>query len=111
MREWITYPYLSVKFKRNGESEDVAVRQVCAADAITLFNQYYLHAEAQEAASKGPARSGLGDADKGEMAAIRHYAPDFYRPQICLLNSTTDLGRAGPVGWLRHKETVWSRLR
>jgi len=106
VRDWITYPYLSVEFKRNGELEDMVVRQVCAASTPARFSRCYLYAKARKATSKSPTSSGLGDADNGDMAAIRYYALTFYRPQIRLLDSTADLGRVKPVGWIRYKETV-----
>ena len=59
IRDWITCPYLSVEFKRDGESEDVAVRQVCAAGALALFNRCYLHLEARKAAT--PNKSLVGN--------------------------------------------------
>jgi hypothetical protein len=46
VRDWITCPYLTIEFKRAGESEDVAVKQVAAAGSMALYNRYHLHAEA-----------------------------------------------------------------
>lgn len=36
-------PYLTVEFKRDNESEDVAIAQVAAAGAIALFNRFRLY--------------------------------------------------------------------
>ncbi|KAK3376216.1 hypothetical protein B0T24DRAFT_699494 [Lasiosphaeria ovina] len=70
-RDWITCPYLTVEFKRDGESEDVAVRQVRAAGALALFNRWYLLAEARKA-SKRP-----DDISDDDTAIVRHYTLTF----------------------------------
>jgi hypothetical protein len=46
VRDWITCPYFTIEFKRDGESEDVAVKQVAAAGSMALYNRHHLHAEA-----------------------------------------------------------------
>lgn len=65
VHDWITCPYFTVGFKRDDESEDVAVRRVCAAGALALFNRYYLYTEAR--------RSGSVSTD----THIRHYTLTF----------------------------------
>jgi len=112
VRDWITCPYFSVEFKRDGESEDVAVRQVCAAGALALFNRCYLHLEARKAAT--PIQEPRGQQprqyrQRGDGVHPALYL-DLYRTQICLLGSASDLGWARSVGWLRHEETIRSRL-
>ena len=49
VRDWITCPYLTVEFKRDGVSEDTAVAQVAAAGSIALYNRYRLREAALEA--------------------------------------------------------------
>ncbi|EEU34837.1 uncharacterized protein NECHADRAFT_88424 [Fusarium vanettenii 77-13-4] len=63
VRDSITCPYFTVEFKRDGESEDVAVRQACAAGAIALFNRYSLHIQARKVNPE------LAD----DVSNIRHY--------------------------------------
>lgn len=63
VRDSITCPYFTVKFKRDGEPDDVAVRQVCAAGSLALFNRYSLYASARKVDPK------LTD----DMSNLRHY--------------------------------------
>lgn len=72
VRDWITCPYFSTEFKRDGESEDVAVAQVAAAASLALFNRYNLHSEAQQA------KPNLGN----DLATIRHYTLTFVGPKF-----------------------------
>lgn len=65
VRDWITCPYFTIEFKRDGESEDVAVRQVCAAGALALFNRHCLYHEARKS------RPSL------DFVNIRHYTLTF----------------------------------
>lgn len=65
VRDWITCPYFTIEFKRGGESEDVAVRQVCAAGALALFNRHCLYHEARQS------RPSL------DFVNIRHYTLTF----------------------------------
>ncbi|KAG9250611.1 uncharacterized protein F5Z01DRAFT_683752 [Emericellopsis atlantica] len=66
VRDWITCPYFTVEFKRDGVSEDAAIAQVAAAGSMALYNRYKLREAAREA------RPGL------EMDSnIRHYALTF----------------------------------
>lgn len=51
VRKWITCPYFTIEFKRDGLSEDVAVAQVAAAGSLALFNRYRLHLEVRKAES------------------------------------------------------------
>ena len=71
VRDWITCPYFTIEFKRDGQSEDVAIAQVAAAGSMALYNRYRL----REAARK--ARPGLdGDAN------IKHYVLTFVGPKF-----------------------------
>jgi hypothetical protein len=71
VREWITCPYLSIEFKRDGQSEDTAIAQVAAAGCVALFNRYQLHAEALKA-----------NPDLGGDASIRHYGLTLVGPKF-----------------------------
>ncbi|KAB5581202.1 hypothetical protein GE09DRAFT_1256523 [Coniochaeta sp. 2T2.1] len=64
VRDYITCPYFTIEFKRDGQSEDVAVRQVAAAGSLALFNRWYLHSEARKA------RPSLAE----NLSNLRHYA-------------------------------------
>ncbi|KAL2104781.1 hypothetical protein VUR80DRAFT_9671 [Thermomyces stellatus] len=66
VRDWIICPYFTVEFKRDGESEDVAVKQVVSAGALALLNQHSLYAKTREA------RPGLD-----ERRNVRHYTLTF----------------------------------
>ncbi|KAH6871916.1 hypothetical protein B0T10DRAFT_541412 [Thelonectria olida] len=48
IRNSITCPYFTVEFKRDGEPDNVAVRQVCAAGSLALFNRYSLYTSARK---------------------------------------------------------------
>lgn len=72
VRDWITCPYFSVEFKRDGESEDVAVAQVTAAASLSLYNRYHLHSEAQKAKP----------AICSDSTTIRHYSLTFVGPKF-----------------------------
>ncbi|EFY84160.1 hypothetical protein MAC_08232 [Metarhizium acridum CQMa 102] len=72
VRDWITCPYFSVEFKRDGESEDVAVARVTAAASLALFNRYRLHSEAKKA--KPTVCS--------DSTTIRHYSLTFVGPKF-----------------------------
>jgi hypothetical protein len=67
VRNSITCPYFTIEFKRDSKSEDVALRQVCAAGALALFNRYHLFTEARKAIS------GLTI----DVANVRHYTLTF----------------------------------
>ncbi|KAL6408566.1 hypothetical protein AUP68_08426 [Ilyonectria robusta] len=62
-RDSITCPYFTVEFKRDGEPDDVAVRQVCAAGSLALFNRYSLYTSARKVDPK------LAD----DISNVRHY--------------------------------------
>ncbi|KAB5514922.1 hypothetical protein GE09DRAFT_1264357 [Coniochaeta sp. 2T2.1] len=64
VRGYITCPYFTIEFKRDGQSEDVAVRQVAAAGSLALFNRWYLHSEVRKA------RPSLAE----NLSNLRHYA-------------------------------------
>ncbi|KAH7308402.1 hypothetical protein B0I35DRAFT_360900 [Stachybotrys elegans] len=66
VRDWITCPYFTVEFKRDGVSEDAAVAQVAAAGSIALYNRYRLREAAREARP-----------DLGGDSHIRHYTLTF----------------------------------
>lgn len=71
IREKITYPYLNVEFKRDGQLEDTAVAQVAAAGSLALFNRHQLRAEALKA---HPNLYNDGN--------IRHYTLTFVGPKF-----------------------------
>ncbi|KAI1371401.1 hypothetical protein F4677DRAFT_310087 [Hypoxylon crocopeplum] len=81
VRDWITCPYFTIEFKRDGESEDVAVRQVCAAGALALFNRHHLYCEARRTVSLVDDREG-----------VRHYGLTFvgHKFVFWVLNPTCD---------------------
>lgn len=66
VRDWITCPYFTVEFKRDGQSEDAAIAQVAAAGSMALYNRYKLREAAREA------QPALKD-----DSHIRHYALTF----------------------------------
>ena len=47
VRDDITCPYFTIEFKRDGQSEDVAIRQVIAAGSLALYNRWRLYSEAR----------------------------------------------------------------
>jgi hypothetical protein len=73
VRDWITCPYLTIEFKRDGISEDVATAQVAAAGSLALYNRYRLHEEA-------------GKASRNDTQSIdinlRHYGLTFMGPRF-----------------------------
>lgn len=69
----ITCPYLSIGFRRDGQSEDAVIAQVAAAGSMALFNRFKLRAEAVKANS-----------NLGNDASIRHYALTFAGPRFVL---------------------------
>src|SRR5437762_203173 len=46
VEKWITCPYFTIEFKRDGQSEDVTIVQVTASGSLALYNRYCLHDEA-----------------------------------------------------------------
>ncbi|KAI0537744.1 hypothetical protein GGR58DRAFT_470616 [Xylaria digitata] len=63
VQDYITCPYFTVEFKRDGQSESVAERQVAAAGSLALFNRWYLYSEARKAKPSLPP----------DASNIRHY--------------------------------------
>ncbi len=69
VQDYITCPYFTIEFKRDGQSHDVAVKQVAAAGAMALYNRWRLFSEA-----KYISLSFIG--------TIRHYALTFIGPKF-----------------------------
>jgi hypothetical protein len=66
VRDWITCPYFTIEFKREGVSEDAAVAQLAAVGSIALYNRYRLRDAARKARP-----------DLIEESHIRHYTLTF----------------------------------
>jgi len=45
-KNWITCPYFTVEFKKDGQSADQATWQACAAASVSLYNRYLLKCNA-----------------------------------------------------------------
>ncbi|KAM5357260.1 hypothetical protein ACJZ2D_016446 [Fusarium nematophilum] len=71
VRGSITCPYFTTEFKRDGQGEDAAVKQVAAAGAIALFNRFRLREEACKARP-----------DLDEDSNIRHYTLTWVGPNF-----------------------------
>lgn len=67
VRGYITCPYFTVEFKRDGQPENVAINQVAAAGSLALYNRWRLHSEARIAKPTLP----------DDTPNIRHYALTF----------------------------------
>jgi hypothetical protein len=46
VKKIVTCPYFTVEFKRDGEPDDVAIKQVAAAGSIALYNRFRLYRNA-----------------------------------------------------------------
>ncbi|KAI1130545.1 hypothetical protein F5Y10DRAFT_263057 [Nemania abortiva] len=67
VREYITCPYFTIEFTKDGQSENVALNQVAAAGSLALFNRWRLYSDARKA-----------DPTLAEdISNIRHYTLTF----------------------------------
>lgn len=74
IKRWITCPYFTVEFKRDGESQSVAIAQVAAAGSLALYNRYQLRKDALTACKR--------DWNSDDIAPLRHYAITFVGPEF-----------------------------
>ena len=93
VRSWVTCPYLTVEFKRDGEPKDVATRTVCAAGAMALYNRWSLRAEAREASRRSHPHAVVDDKHGDDNGVhLRHYTLTFLRHEFAfwILQPTRD---------------------
>lgn len=74
INNWITCPYFTVEFKRDGELQSVATAQVAATGSLALYNRYRLRDDAIKALKR--------DWNPSDTAPLRHYALTFVGPEF-----------------------------
>ncbi|KAI0100044.1 hypothetical protein GGR51DRAFT_533652 [Nemania sp. FL0031] len=75
VRKYITCPYFTIEFKRDGQSKNVAENQVAAAGSLALYNRWRLYTDERKANKILAAE---------DISNIRHYTLTFVGPAFCV---------------------------